>query len=121
LKPNSLCYTHYGWPHTEIFLRAWKDAGLRPVSIFALIKDNWRLGYFSRSQHEHAYLLAKGRPLKPEAAISVVIECQHVSPHLHANQEPLGATSTILNCYCPKRGNVLDLFCGSGTDASSSA
>jgi site-specific DNA-methyltransferase (adenine-specific) len=51
LKPNSLCCTFYGWPHAEIFLRAWKRAGLRQVSILALVKQTWGLGYFTRSQH----------------------------------------------------------------------
>src|SRR5262249_36151978 len=30
-------------PHAEIFLRAWKDAGLRPMNTCALIKENWEL------------------------------------------------------------------------------
>src|SRR5262245_38230541 len=32
LKPDSLCFTFYGWPQAETFLRAWKQAGLRPVT-----------------------------------------------------------------------------------------
>src|SRR5262245_57195242 len=56
LKQDSLCFTFYGWPQAEVFLRAWKRVGFRPVSIFALVKDRLGLGYFTRSQHEHAYL-----------------------------------------------------------------
>jgi hypothetical protein len=33
-------FTFYGWPQAEIFLRAWKRAGFRPVSHIVLIKDN---------------------------------------------------------------------------------
>jgi site-specific DNA-methyltransferase (adenine-specific) len=85
------------------------------VSIFALVKETWGLGYFSRSQHEHAYLLAKDRPQKPEAAISDVLEWPNISSQLHANQRPLGPISKVLNCYSPERALVLDPFCGSGT------
>lgn len=61
--------------------RQWKRAGFRPVSLIVFIKDTWGLGYFIRSQHEQAYLLAKGCPQKPDAAISDIIEWhQDLSP-----------------------------------------
>ena len=80
-----------------------------------MVKETWGLGYYSRSQHEHAYLLAKGRPEKPKTAISDVLEWRHISPQLHANQKPLGAILKLVNCFSPDNGLVLDPFCGSGT------
>src|SRR5262245_40699324 len=32
LKPDSLCITFYGWPHTDLFFTTWKLVGFRPVS-----------------------------------------------------------------------------------------
>src|SRR5713226_2795622 len=61
LKQDSLCLSFYGWPHADTFLSAWKLIGFRPVSLIVLLKQNWGLGYFSRAQHETAYLLAKNR------------------------------------------------------------
>ncbi len=65
MRPNALCLTFYGWPQAETFLSAWRFVGLRPVSVFVLVKRRIGLGYFTRAQHEQAYLLAKGRPSKP--------------------------------------------------------
>ena len=80
LKEDSLCLTFYGWPHADTFLGTWKQIGFRPVSLIVLIKDRWGLGQFTRAQHEHAYLLAKGHPTKPPAAISDVLEWQICLP-----------------------------------------
>jgi DNA modification methylase len=115
LKPDSLCFSFYGWQHAETFLFTWKGIGFRPVSLIALIKDRWGLGQFTRAQHETAYLLAKGRPRKPDAAISDVIHWEQPSPQLHPNQKPLGAISKVVHTYTAQRSIILDPFCGSGT------
>ena len=115
LKPDSLCLTFYGWPHAETFLGAWKLIGFRPVSLLVLVKDNWGLGHFSRSQHETAYLLAKGHPRKPPVAISDVLEWENPVPQLHPNQKPLGAFSKLVATYSADDSFILDPFCGSGT------
>ena len=91
LKPDSLCLTFYGWPHAETFLSTWRIVGFRPISVFALVKKRIGLGYFSRAQHEHAYLLAKGKRSKPAVAPSDVLEWEAGSTSLHPNQKPLGA------------------------------
>jgi site-specific DNA-methyltransferase (adenine-specific) len=114
-KPDSLCLTFYGWPHADIFLRTWKIIGFRPVSLIALVKDRWGFGHFTRSQHETAYLLAKGRPQRPDCAISDVLEWEQSSPLLHPNQKPLGAISKLIATYARPAAQILDPFCGSGT------
>ncbi len=115
LKPDSLCFSFYGWPHAETFLSTWKTIGFRPVSLIAFIKDRWGLGQFTRAQHETAYLLAKGRPRKPNAAISDVLDWEQTSPHLHPNQKPLRAISKVVSTYTSEHCRILDPFCGSGT------
>jgi DNA modification methylase len=115
LKADALCLTFYGWPHAETFLGAWRHVGFRAVSIFALVKDRFGLGYYTRAQHEPAYLLAKGKPRKPEPAISDVLDWKITPPLLHPNQKPLPAITRLLGTFTDNNSSVLDPFSGSGT------
>src|ERR1700733_4491042 len=72
LKADSFCLSFYGWPHADVFLEGWKHIGFRPVSHIVCVKNNVGLGYFTRSQHETAFLLAKGNPHKRQPAHSDV-------------------------------------------------
>jgi DNA modification methylase len=117
LKPDSVCISFYGWPSADVFLDAWYLCGFRAVSVLVLIKGNWRLGYFTRAQHEQAYVLAKGRPRRPESALSDVIISDHLALAnlLHPSQKPLGAISRLISAFTVEGTTVLDPFCGSGT------
>jgi DNA modification methylase len=115
LKQDSLCITFYGWPTADVFLDAWYLCGFRAVSVLVLIKGNWGLGYFTRAQHEQAYVLAKGRPPRPESAIGDVIVSDHLANLLHPNQKPLSAISRLMSAFTIEGTTVLDPFCGSGT------
>jgi site-specific DNA-methyltransferase (adenine-specific) len=115
LKPDSLCITFYGWPSADVFFSAWYVTGFRPVSVLVLVKGNWGLGYYTRAQHEQAYLLAKGHPKKPEAAISDVFLCEPIPQQLHPNQKPLSAISRLISTFSSHDGTIIDPFCGSGT------
>ena len=115
LKDDSLCITFYGWPSADVFFDAWYRPGFRPVSVLVLVKGNWGLGYYTRAQHEQAYLLAKGHPKKPEAAISDVFLCDTIAQQLHPNQKPLPAISRLVATFSQENGVIIDPFCGSGT------
>jgi DNA modification methylase len=115
LRPDSLCVSFYGWPSADVFFQAWASSGFRPVSVLVLIKERWGLGYFTRAQHEQAYLLAKGRPRKPEAAISDVLIWDDIGQQFHPNQKPLGAFSRLVSSFAIEGATILDPFCGSGT------
>ena len=115
LVPDSLCLSFYGWPHADAFMTVWKLVGFRPVSQIVCVKNGFGLGYFSRAQHEAAYLLAKGKPQKPAKAISDVLDWRRVTAPEHQNQKPLTMISTLLGAYAPERSLVIDPFCGSGT------
>ncbi len=115
LKSDSLCLTFYGWPHAETFLSSWRLVGFRPISVFVLVKRRIGLGYFTRAQHEQAYLLAKGRPPKPDTAPSDVLEWNSSGVPFHPNQKPLGAVAQLLAAFSNDSSVVLDPFCGSGT------
>jgi adenine-specific DNA-methyltransferase len=115
LRSDALCLTFFGWPQAETFLRTWREVGFRPVSIFVLVKNRIGLGYFSRSQHEQAFLLAKGHPAKPAKALSNVLSWECSDTSFHPNQKPEGALSKLLACFSNDNSVVLDPFCGSGT------
>jgi len=115
LKDDTFAVTFYGWPHADVFVGAFREAGFRLVSHLAFIKNVWGLGRFTRGQHEVAYLLAKGKPSVPERNISDVIEWTRDVDAVHPNQKPLHALYPLLCSYAPEGGIVLDPFCGSGS------
>jgi adenine-specific DNA-methyltransferase len=115
LKADSLCLSFYGWPEADLFLGVWKAIGFRPVSQVVCVKDRIGLGCFTRSQHESAYLLAKGNPRRPECATGDVFPWKHEQILLHPNQKPLGAISRLIAAYTFEDSTVLDPFIGSGT------
>jgi site-specific DNA-methyltransferase (adenine-specific) len=115
LKPDRRCASFYGWPHADLFLSAWKRIGFRPVSHLAFVKNVWGFGRFTRSQHESAYLLAKGRPALPEAAISDTIEWTREQDAFHPNQKPVAALLPLVGAYSEVGEVVLDPFMGSGS------
>ena len=115
MKPDTFCVSFYGWPHSELFVSAWKSLGFRLVSHLAFVKNVWGLGRMTRGQHEVAFLLGKGRPRPHGKPISDVIEWTREQPAVHPNQKPLDALYPLLSCYAPEGGRVLDPFMGSGS------
>jgi site-specific DNA-methyltransferase (adenine-specific) len=115
LEPDSFCVSFYGWPHTDLFVGVWKALGFRLVSHLAFVKRTWGLGRFTRSQHETAYLLAKGRPQPPESGISDVVEWQREPDAIHPNQKPTEALYPLLAAFARQGGIVLDPFMGCGS------
>ena len=115
LKPDSFCVSFYGWPHSDLFVGVWKDLGFRVVSHFAFVKRVWGLGRFTRSQHETAFLLAKGRPQPPATGIADVIEWQREADAIHPNQKPTEALYPLLAAFAREGATVLDPFMGCGS------
>jgi site-specific DNA-methyltransferase (adenine-specific) len=115
LKPNAFCLSFYGWPDAEQFLNAWKLIGFRPVSHLVCVKNNIGLGYFARSQHETAYLLAKGRPVRPHTAVGDVFEWEREPLTYHPCQKPLRVISRLIAAFSAENAVILDPFMGSGT------
>ena len=115
LKPDSLAISFYGWPDAEYFLMAWKQSGFVPKSHIVWVKDNIGLGWFTRGQHEQAYLLTKGSPSKPETAISDVLRAQGTGNDLHPTQKPESLIGQMLAPFTRPGDTVLDPFMGSGT------
>jgi site-specific DNA-methyltransferase (adenine-specific) len=114
-KPDSFAVTFYGWPHAEVFVRAFKDVGFRLLSHLVFVKKLWGLGRFTRGQHEVAYLLGKGQPPLPARGISDVIDWEREPDAAHPNQKPVASLVPLVLTYAEKGQTVLDPFVGSGT------
>lgn len=115
LKDDGLCITFYGWPRIEAFMKAWREAGFRPVSHMVWVKNVWGLGYYTRGQHEPLFVLAKPKSRKPPEAISDVVNWTRVVNPVHPTEKPLDALRTVVRAFCPPDGLVIDPFMGSGS------
>lgn len=115
MADDSLCVSFYGWPDADLFVSSWKRVGFALKSHITWVKNNIGLGWFTRGQHEVAYLLTKGNPAKPVAAISDTIFADGTGNELHPTQKPESLCGQLIRPFCPKGGTILDPFMGSGT------
>jgi len=115
LKSNSFCLTFYGWPSADLFVSAFRTSGFRLVSHISFVKSYASFVGYTRAQHEVAYLLAKGRPPKPEEPISDVLHWQYTENKLHPAQKPVSVLVPLVEAFSKPDGIVLDPFCGSGS------
>jgi site-specific DNA-methyltransferase (adenine-specific) len=115
LKPNSLCATFYGWPWVDRFMGVWKGCGFRPVSHLTWVKSHCSREGYTRSFHEVGFLLAKGRPPKPDKAPGDVLPWEYTGNFLHTNEKPVIAITPLIEAYSRPGDVVLDPFAGSGT------
>jgi DNA modification methylase len=118
LKPDCFCVSFYGWPWIDRFMGAWKQNGLRPVSHFALVKSYCSREGYTRSYHEVAYLLAKGKPARPAHAVSDVLDWgEYTNNTLHPTQKSVSGLLPLIEAFSKPGEIVLDPFAGSGSTA----
>jgi adenine-specific DNA-methyltransferase len=115
LKPDSFCISFYGWHSVETFMRAWRDAGFRPVGHLVWPKPYASSSRYLAHHHEQAYLLAKGKPPVPDAPLSDVRPWRYTGNRLHPTQKAVQILSPLIEAFSPPGGLVLDPFCGSGS------
>ena len=115
MKADSLCVSFYGWPRADAFMSAWKAIGFKAVSHLIFLKNQIGLGYWTRGQHEQAYLLVKGSPAKPIVALSDVLSWTREDAAVHPTQKPIGAMKAIITRFTAEGQTVFDPFMGSGT------
>ena len=65
LKDGGFCASFYGWNKVDLFMDAWRQAGFRIVGHLVFRKRYASSARFLRYEHEQAYLLAKGNPVRP--------------------------------------------------------
>ena len=115
LKPDALCATFYGWPDADEFMAAWKGSGFQPVSHLIWRKDHCSRAGYTRSFHEVGYLLAKGRPPKPQNPPPDVLPWKYTGNRNHTNEKPVIALAPLIKAYTQPGDIILDPFAGSGT------
>jgi DNA modification methylase len=115
LADDSVMVSFYGFPHIDKFMTEWKAAGFEPKSHFVWLKNNIGCGWFTRPQHESAYLLTKGSPKKPVTAPSNVLRADMTGNEYHPTQKPVTLLERLIKPYTEREGTVLDPFMGSGT------
>lgn len=117
LKPNSFCATFYGWPWVDRFMAVWKDCGFRPVSHLVWRKSHCSHEGYTQGFHEVGFLLAKGRPPKPQNPPPDVLPWEYTGNRLHTNEKPVIALEPLIKAYSKPGDIVLDPFAGSGSTA----
>ena len=115
LKPDRFCVSFYGWPWVERFMAAWKECGFRPVSHLAWTKTHCSREGYTRSFHEVAYLLAKGRPPKPIHPPPDVLPWEYTHNIHHPNEKPVSGLVPLIEAFSQPGDIVLDSFAGSGS------
>ncbi|MBW4590110.1 MAG: DNA methylase [Aetokthonos hydrillicola CCALA 1050] len=117
LKDNSFCVSFYGWNRVDRFMEAWRKAGFTPVGHFTFNKSYASSARFTRSCHENAYLLAKGRPDKPQKPIRDILPWKYTGNTLHPTQKPVEPLAQLIAAFSKPGEVVLDPFAGSASTA----
>ena len=115
LKQDAFCISFYGWNKVDVFLQAWCECGFRPVGQFIWVKTYASSVGYSRMCHESAYLLVKGRPMKPANPPVDVLPWKNTGNKLHPTQKPVSALVPLVEAYSRVGDIVLDPFAGSGS------
>jgi len=115
LKPACFCVSFYGWNKVDLFMAAWRAAGFRPVGHIVFRKHYASKARFLKSEHEAAYLLAKGDVQRPPCPVPDVLDWHYTGNLLHPTQKPVDALKPLIASFSRPGGLVLDPFCGSGS------
>ena len=115
LKNDSFCVSFYGWHQADRFITAWREAGFRISGHIVFAKRYASRQRFLKYQHESAYLLTKGKPQLPGAALPDVLPWSYTHNRLHPTQKPVDVLKTLIKSFSAPGETVLDPFCGSGS------
>ena len=120
LRYNRFLLSFYGWNRADRFLAAWKAAGFRVVGHLVWVKRYHSNEGYVRYRHEQAYLLSKGAPIRPQVALSDVLEWKYSGNERHPTEKPVMAMVPPILAFSRTGDLVLDPFVGSGTTAVAS-
>jgi adenine-specific DNA-methyltransferase len=121
LKPASFRVSFYGWNKIDLFMAAWRAAGFRPVGHIVFRKHYASKTGFLKSQHEAAYLLAKGDVERPALPVPDVLEWRYTGNRLHPTQKPVEVLTPLIQAFGRLGGVVLDALCCTQHNGSSVA
>jgi adenine-specific DNA-methyltransferase len=115
MKPEAFCVSFYGWTQVDVFMAAWRAAGLVPVEHLVFPKPyGSSVGTFE-ARHEQAYVLAKTSRPRVARPIPDVLPWAYTGNRLHPTQKPLEALTPIIETLSRPGDMVLDPFAGSGS------
>jgi len=115
MKPEAFCVSFYGWTQVDVFMAAWRAAGLVPVGHLVFPKPYpSSVGTFEAC-HEQAYVLAKTSRRSVARPIPDVLPWAYTGNRLHPTQKPLEALTPIIEALSCPNDLVLDPFSGSGS------
>jgi adenine-specific DNA-methyltransferase len=120
LKPDRLCVAFYGWNRPEI-LTAWIAAGFTPVDHIVWRKEYASSRRFLKRQHEMAYVLAKGRPPKPDRPLADVRTWTYSGNRVHPTEKHVDILRPLIESFTRPGELVLDPFAGSGSTCVAAA
>jgi site-specific DNA-methyltransferase (adenine-specific) len=120
LKQNSFCVSFYGWSKVDVFMAAWRAAGLRPRAHLVWPKSYASLVRVVGYCHEQAYLLSKGEPANPKTILKDVLSWKYTGNHHHPTQKPIIALKPLIEAVSEPQSIVLDPVAGSGSTAVAS-
>jgi adenine-specific DNA-methyltransferase len=116
LQRDAFCVSFYGWPHTDKFMAAFREAGFKIAGHILFAKPYISSKRYLAYKHEAAYLLVKGIPALPSYALADVIEWKDYPGNaLHPTQKPLSVLTPLIEAFSQPGGTVLDPFAGSGS------
>jgi adenine-specific DNA-methyltransferase len=115
MKPEALCVSFYGWPHVDLFMQAWRQAGLVPVAHLVFPKRYASSVQLFASHHEQAYVLAKVQRPRVAKPISDILPWAYTGNQLHPTQKPVEALMPLVAALSKTGDLVLDPFAGSGS------
>lgn len=115
LKYGRFCVSFYGWNKVDQFMAAWKAAGFAIVGHLVWIKDYASNRGLLAHRHEQAYLLCKGRAMRPTNPLPDVLEWHYTGNRLHPTQKPVRSLKPVIEAFTKPGDIVLDPFCGGGS------
>jgi hypothetical protein len=99
MKNNSFCVSFYGWSKVDVFMAAWRAAGLRPRAHLVWPKPYASLERLVGYCHEQAYLLSKGEPPQPKTILRDVLPWKYTGNQHHPTQKPLIALTPLIEAF----------------------
>jgi DNA modification methylase len=106
LKPNSFCVTFYGYCKLDAFVHAWTEAGFDTVGHMVWTKPYASSARFVQVMHESAYILAKGRPQKPQAPLPDVQPWEYSGNVAHPTEKAVSILRPLVESFAPAGGVV---------------
>lgn len=120
LKPDRLCIAFHGFNRPEL-LTAWVAAGFTPVDHIVWRKDYASSRRYVKRHHEMAFVLAKGRPPKPDRPLADVRAWAYSGDRVHPTEKHVDILRPLIESFTRPGELVLDPFAGSGSTCVAAA